>query len=127
MSANLESIELQDVPAPVAASALGLDKQYVGKMLDAMGVDLTTSLAPSMILGTFDVMIAAELASKLPDTADFAASLMCFHTFLINQPMPVRQTQSRVLDVVRKLCTPMAEDRYQTIRRRLSLPQFIAA
>jgi len=82
-------------------------------------VDLNHSLAPSIILGSFDVMASADLAVKLPDESNFEAVLQCFHTLRHVQPQDVRKVQVRVLDVVRRLCAPMSDERYQAIRGRL--------
>lgn len=101
-------------------SFVGIDKEYVAKMLVSLGVDLTHPLAPSLILGSFDVMACADMAVKLPQEANFEAVLQCFHTFKHVQPVDVRHVQVLVLDVVRRLCAPtMTQDRYDAIRRRL--------
>lgn len=100
-------------------SFVGIDREYVSRMLFSMGVDLNHSLAPSIILGSFDVMASADLAVKLPDGANFEAALQCFHTLRHVQPQDVRNVQVRVLDVVRRLCAPMSDERYQAIRDRL--------
>lgn len=103
-------------------SFVGIDRDYVSKMLQNMGVDLNHTLGPSMILGSFDVMASADLAIKLPSGANFEAALQCFHTLKHVQPVEVRKVQVRVLNLVHRLCAPnMTDDRFQAIRGRLEV------
>lgn len=121
------SVQGQDHKNSSPDSFVGIDREYVARMLANMGVDLTHTLAPSMILGSFDVMASAELAVNLPEDANFEAVLQCFHTLKHVQPPDVRNVQVRVLDVVRRLCAPMSDARYEAIRGRLQFSGFIPA
>jgi len=106
-------------PVALRDDQLAIDKAYVSKMLQHMGVDLQHPLAPSMIVGAFDVMASAELASRLPGDVNFEATLQGFHTFRHIQPAEVCSIQARVLDVVRRLCAPMSDERYTAIKGRI--------
>jgi len=122
----LKSAQVGGLQASAPDSLLGIDREYIARMLSNMGVDLTHTLAPSMILGSFDVMACAELAGTLPEDANFEAVLQCFHTLQHVQPPEVRSVQVRVLDLVRLLCASMSNARYEAIRGRLQFSGFIA-
>jgi hypothetical protein len=113
-----ETVQTEFNPV-VATASLSLDKARVSQLLLSMGVDLSGTLSSSIILGSLDVMIAAEIANCLPGDANFPATLNCLHTLHVQQPEPVREVQTRVLDLVRKVCMPMTDDRYKAIRQRL--------
>ncbi len=79
------------------------DKAAVSELLIALGVDLSGTLAPSMVLGAMDVLMAVELAQTLPADAHFDGAIRELHTLSPEheQPEPVRDAQMRVLVEVR--------------------------
>jgi hypothetical protein len=103
----------------VACAELGIDREYIARMLDSLGVDLSHTLAPSMILCAFDVMACAQLALHLPPAADFKPVLQdTFHSFIHEQPERVRAVQVQVLDAVHAV-TPLSDARYTAMLEHL--------
>ncbi len=102
-----------------AAQQLGIDREQISKMLVALGVDLTHPLAPSFMLGAFDVMAAADLAAKMPEVGSFDSVLLNFETLDQVQPEPVALVQLSVLEAVCTHCATISSDRIQAIIDRI--------
>lgn len=77
-------------------SDVQVDRVALSALLKELGVHLDTELAPSFILATQDVLMCIELASSLPQGADFMAACLLLHTVSTEQPEPVRLVQQAV-------------------------------
>lgn len=98
-----------------------IDKGRISQMLQAFGVDMTHPLAPAFVLGAFDVMAVADLATTLPEPMSLENAARAFHTMTHAQPVEVREVQVLVLERLRSICSPMSDDRYQVIRGALAV------
>ncbi len=102
-----------------AHNSLSIDRKQMSEMLAAMGVDLSHPLAPSFILGSFDVMAAGDLADRLPSYCNFEGALQGLHTMRYLQPRAVREVQLMLLDALCNSVLHIDDDREQAIRSRL--------
>jgi hypothetical protein len=107
-----------------ALSDLLIDRQAVALALQELGVDLTHALAPLMILGATDVLVALELARSLPPLANFDVAMGQLHTFSrpIADPLPekVVEVQLKVLAAALEQDEePVDAARVARLRRRI--------
>jgi len=103
-----------------AHNALSINRKQMAEMLAAMGVDLSHPLAPSFILGSFDVMAASDLADRLPSYCNFESALQGLHTMRYLQPRAVREVQLIVFDAMCNSVLSLDSQREQAIRSRLA-------
>lgn len=75
---------------------LEVDRAAISGLLEELGVHLDTELAPSFVLGAQDMLMSIELASTLPEGADFLAACALLHTVSTEQPEAVRLVQQAV-------------------------------
>lgn len=75
---------------------LKIDREAISGLLKELGVHLDTELAPSFVLGAQDMLMSLELASTLPEGADFLAACALLHTVSTEQPDAVRLVQQAV-------------------------------
>ena len=112
------------MPARNTLSDLLIDRQAVALALQELGVDLSHSLAPLMILAATDVLVALELARSLPELANFDVAMGQLNTFSrpIADPLPekVVQVQLRVLAAaLEQDPEPIDAARVARLRRRI--------
>ena len=112
------------MPARNTLSDLLIDRQAVALALQELGVDLSHSLAPLMILTATDVLVALELARSLPELANFDVAMGQLNTFSrpIADPLPekVVQVQLRVLAAaLEQDPEPIDAARVARLRRRI--------
>lgn len=87
-----------------ALADLVIDRAAVSALLVELGVDLSHSLAPAIVLATTDVLLAVELAEALPPEANFDAALGQLKSFTAPPdglvPARVVEVQWQVLDAL---------------------------
>ncbi|MEJ8837682.1 hypothetical protein [Ramlibacter sp. AN1133] len=105
-----------------------IDRRVVSEALMSLGVDLSQPLAPAIVLGATDVLIALELAQELPAAANYTAVLGQLQSFGAHEMgsvmQPVREAQLRLLDAALKepACAGIHPDRLNQLRGLLPKP-----
>ncbi len=103
------------------AQELEIDRVAVSSLLKELGFHLDTDLAPSMMLAAQDMLMSIELASSLPDGADFLAACSILHTVSLPQPEAVQLVQQAVARNYLASLDGLARTRMDELLRKLDL------